>query len=212
MLLPLRGGGWVSNFQKKPYVTLEAPKRILRNQKEPFAPLNRFISGDLAVVRQTQPRAEQRVSFWLPSTTRRPRRIVAAYRQAVPPRHACEPHDKQHAQPAVYLVPLGLVGQLGRIRVALDAGRSKWVERSRPMFIRINTYYRPLSRRLDRCDRVIQNQSRHPNGGNVRLFSAVTSMSQCKLRSLCAMICLSALFYTFRESLGSLSIAMAFSR
>ena len=28
-------------------------------------------------------------------------------------------------------------------------------------------YYRPLSRRLDRCDRVIQNESRDPFGGNV---------------------------------------------
>ena len=27
--------------------------------------------------------------------------------------------------------------------------------------------YRPLSRRLDRCDRVIQNESRYPFGGNV---------------------------------------------
>ena len=27
--------------------------------------------------------------------------------------------------------------------------------------------YRPLSRRLDRCDRVIQNESRDPFGGNV---------------------------------------------
>ena len=32
----------------------------------------------------------------------------------------------------------------------------------------------PLSRRLDRCDRVIQNESRDPNGDNVCLFSAVT--------------------------------------
>ena len=31
---------------------------------------------------------------------------------------------------------------------------------------------RPLSRRLDRCDRMIQNESRDPNGGNVCLFSA----------------------------------------
>ena len=36
---------------------------------------------------------------------------------------------------------------------------------------------RPLSRRLDRCDRVIQNESRDPFGANV-------STSQCKLRSL----------------------------
>ena len=27
--------------------------------------------------------------------------------------------------------------------------------------------YRPLSRRLDRCDRIIQNESRDPSGGNV---------------------------------------------
>ena len=27
--------------------------------------------------------------------------------------------------------------------------------------------HRPLSRRLDRCDRVIQNESRYPFGGNV---------------------------------------------
>ena len=42
--------------------------------------------------------------------------------------------------------------------------------------------YRPLSRRLDRCDRVIQNESRDPNGGNMCLFSAATCTSQFKLR------------------------------
>ena len=31
---------------------------------------------------------------------------------------------------------------------------------------------RPLSRRLDRCDRVIQNESSDPNGGNMCSFSA----------------------------------------
>ena len=31
----------------------------------------------------------------------------------------------------------------------------------------IVTRYRPLSRRLDHCDRVIQNESRDPFGGNV---------------------------------------------
>ena len=30
---------------------------------------------------------------------------------------------------------------------------------------------RPLSRRLDRCDRVIQNESSDPNGGNMCTFS-----------------------------------------
>ena len=38
--------------------------------------------------------------------------------------------------------------------------------------------YRPLSRRLDRYDRVIQNESRDPFGGNA------CTTSQCKLRSL----------------------------
>ena len=38
---------------------------------------------------------------------------------------------------------------------------------------------RPLSRRLDRCDRMIQNESTYPNG--VCLFSAATCTSQCKL-------------------------------
>ena len=32
--------------------------------------------------------------------------------------------------------------------------------------------YRPLSRRLDRCDRVIHNESGDPNGGNMCSFSA----------------------------------------
>ena len=36
---------------------------------------------------------------------------------------------------------------------------------------------RPLSRRLDRCDRMIQNESSDPNGGNVCLFSAATCTS-----------------------------------
>ena len=68
------------------------------------------------------------------------------------------------------------------------------------------------SRRLDRCDRMMQNESRVPNGGNVCLFSAATCTAQCRLRSLRANARLSALFYTFRESLAALSIAMAFSR
>ena len=33
---------------------------------------------------------------------------------------------------------------------------------------------RPLSRCLDRCDRMIRNESRYPNGGNVCLLSAAT--------------------------------------
>ena len=70
--------------------------------------------------------------------------------------------------------------------------------------------YRPLSRRLDHCDRIIQNESRDSNIGNMYLFSAVTCTSHCKLRSLCANARLSTLLYTFREALASLSIAMAF--
>ena len=59
----------------------------------------------------------------------------------------------------------------------------------------------PLSWRLDRCDRMIQSESRDPNSGNVRLFSAATCTSQFKWRSLRgAHPQLSALIYTFRES------------
>ena len=51
--------------------------------------------------------------------------------------------------------------------------------------------YRPLSRRLDRYDHMIQKESSDPNGGNVCLFSAATCMSQCKLHSLHAYVRLS---------------------
>ena len=37
--------------------------------------------------------------------------------------------------------------------------------------------YRPLSRRLDRCDRVIHNESGDPNGGNMCSFSGATGTS-----------------------------------
>ena len=37
--------------------------------------------------------------------------------------------------------------------------------------------YRPLSRRLDRCDRVIQKESGDPNGGNMCSFSWATGTS-----------------------------------
>ena len=50
---------------------------------------------------------------------------------------------------------------------------------------------RILSRHLDRCDRMIQNESGDPNDGNVYLFSAATCTSQCKLRSLRANNCMS---------------------
>ena len=38
--------------------------------------------------------------------------------------------------------------------------------------------YRPLSRRLDRCDRVIHNESGDPNGGNMCSFSGATCTSR----------------------------------
>ena len=55
-------------------------------------------------------------------------------------------------------------------------------------------------------------ESRYQNGGNVCLFSAATCTSQCQLRSIRANARLSALITTCRESLVSLSIAVAFSR
>ena len=58
--------------------------------------------------------------------------------------------------------------------------------------------YRPLSRRLDRCNRIIQNKSTDQNGVIIRYLRAHARLS--------------ALLYTFTESLASLSIAMAFSR
>ena len=41
-------------------------------------------------------------------------------------------------------------------------------------------YYRPLSRRLDRCDRVIHNESGDPNGGNMCSFSGATCTSRVR--------------------------------
>ena len=41
-------------------------------------------------------------------------------------------------------------------------------------------HYRPLSRRLDRCDRVIQKESGDPNGGNMCSFSWATDMSRVR--------------------------------
>ena len=39
---------------------------------------------------------------------------------------------------------------------------------------------RPLSRRLDRCDRVIHNESGDPNGGNMCSFSGATPTSRVR--------------------------------
>ena len=72
---------------------------------------------------------------------------------------------------------------------------------------------RPLSRRLDRCDRVIQDESGDSNGGNVCLTS------QCELRSLrvnsgMLNVIRIVTYYTLPplESPDSFWIAMAFSR
>ena len=40
------------------------------------------------------------------------------------------------------------------------------------------SYNRPLSRRLDRCDRVIQNESRDPFGGNVYVTMQITFLTR----------------------------------
>ena len=42
---------------------------------------------------------------------------------------------------------------------------------------------RPLSRRLDRCDRVIQNESRDPFGGNVYYVTMQITFLTCKFRN-----------------------------
>ena len=43
-----------------------------------------------------------------------------------------------------------------------------------------NYAHRPLSRRLDRCDRVIHNESGDPNGGNMCSFSGATYTSRVR--------------------------------
>ena len=43
--------------------------------------------------------------------------------------------------------------------------------------------YRPLSRRLDRCDRVIQNESRYPFGGNVYYVTMQVTFITRKFRN-----------------------------
>ena len=60
----------------------------------------------------------------------------------------------------------------------LESPDSSWMTRSQRSRRRDKGLDRPLSRRLDRCDRMIQNESRNSNGGNVRLSSSATCMSQ----------------------------------
>ena len=51
-------------------------------------------------------------------------------------------------------------------------------------FVVQNLRYRPLSRRLDRCDRMIQNQSRDPNGGNVYYVTIQITFLTRKFRNV----------------------------
>ena len=51
-----------------------------------------------------------------------------------------------------------------------------WTQSVRPSRAR----NRPLSRRLDRCDRVIHNESGYPNGGNMCSFSGATCTSRVR--------------------------------
>ena len=44
----------------------------------------------------------------------------------------------------------------------------------------LKPFNRPLSRRLDRCDRVIHNESGDPNGGNMCSFSGATCTSRVR--------------------------------
>ena len=66
----------------------------------------------------------------------------------------------------------------------------------------------PVSRRLDRCDRVIQNESRDPTGGKCVCFQRRRARRNANYVPH-AQICFD-LYVS--ESLASLSIAMAFSR
>ena len=69
---------------------------------------------------------------------------------------------------------------------------------------------RPLSRRLDRCDRVIHNESGDPNGGNMCSFSGATCTS--RVRHNADYVPYANIRFYVRESPASLSIAMAISR
>ena len=60
----------------------------------------------------------------------------------------------------------------GLTKVALSTGRQVRVDPAR--------LYRPLSRRLDRCDRIIHNESGDPNGGNMCSFSGATCTSRVR--------------------------------
>ena len=68
--------------------------------------------------------------------------------------------------------------------------------------------YRPLSRRLDRCDRVIHNESGDPNGGNMRSFSGATCTSRDVTMQITFLTRKSALIYRrdLRQRVASLTL------
>ena len=86
------------------------------------------------------------------------------------------------------------------------------------MFLKTSQAYHKLTgkqwRRLDRCDRMIQNESRDQNGGHVCLFSAAPRTSQCKLDPLYVSYAQIRfdLLHQRVASLASLSMAMAFDK
>ena len=45
-------------------------------------------------------------------------------------------------------------------------------------------FYRPFSRRLDRCDRMIQSEAKDPFGGNVYYVTMQIKFFTCKFRNL----------------------------
>ena len=65
-----------------------------------------------------------------------------------------------------------------------DASRDPRSVETRPHAKRGNPTHRPLSRRLDRCDRMIQNESRYPNGGNVYYVRIQISFVTRKFRNV----------------------------
>ena len=73
--------------------------------------------------------------------------------------------------------------------------------------------HRPLSRRLDRCDRVIQNESRDPFGGNVYYVTMQITFLTRKFRNGERNLHCDVVHITTKwVSIASPSIAMAFSR
>ena len=69
-------------------------------------------------------------------------------------------------------------------------------------------YHRPLSRRLDRCDRVIHNESGDPNGGNMCSFSGATCTSSDVTMQITFLTRKSALIYRrdLRQRVASLTL------